>query len=129
MADMITAWACMTGIIRAGFTVFLLSPRNSPSAIAHLLKATKCRMLVHSTDKFVEDALSETLLLLRESGEANLSLCHLPSYSDTYGRRDHVQPLPLLENVELDDIVLISHTSGMRSISYNNSIQYLQHTY
>lgn len=86
-------------------------------------------MLVHSADKFVEDTLSESLLLLRESGETNLSLCHLPSYSDTYGRRDSVQPLPLLENVKLDDIVLISHTSGMRPISYYNSIQYIQHTY
>lgn len=109
---MITAWASFTGVIRAGFPVFLLSPRNSPPALAHLLKSTKCQMLVHSTDKFIEEVLGETLKLLRDSGEAPMSLCQLPGYSETYGRQDNVQPLPRLSNVHADDLAVIIHTSG-----------------
>lgn len=118
---MITAWASVTGIIRAGYTVLLLSPRNSPPALAHLLKSTKCRMLVHSTDKFIEEVLAETLELLRESGEAPMSLCHLPGYSETYGRQDHVQPLPRLSNVHSNDLAVILHTSGLLCNTSNDS--------
>lgn len=112
---MITAWACVTGIIRAGFTVMLLSPRNAPPALAHLLKSTGCRALVHSADKFVEGALKETLALLRKSGDAPMTLIKLPEYSETYGRKGNVQPLSQNLNVHLDDIALISHTSGTSS--------------
>lgn len=111
---MITAWASITGAIRAGFTVLLLSPRNSPPALAHLLKSTKCRMIVHSTDKLVENALAATLALLRESGETSISLCHLPTYSDIYGQQSRARLLPRPDDVRSDDIALIFHTSGMQ---------------
>src|SRR6202034_3963513 len=38
--DTITYFFFMVGILRAGFTVFPISPRNNPPAIAHLLKKT-----------------------------------------------------------------------------------------
>lgn len=109
---MITAWASVTGIIRAGFIVLLLSPRNSPPALAQLLKSTRCQMLVHSTDKLVEKTLAETLALLRKSEEAPMSLCRLPSYDETYRRRHPVHPLPQDLSAHPDDVVLITHTSG-----------------
>lgn len=112
---MVTAWASVTGIIRAGFTVLLLSPRNAPPALAHLLKSTGCRALVHSTDQFVEGTLKETLALLRESGDAPITLLKLPEYSETYGRKGNVQSLSQDLNVHLDDIAIISHTSGTNS--------------
>lgn len=110
--DMITAWASVTGIIRAGFIVLLLSPRNSPPALAQLLKSTKCQMLVHSTDKFVQKVLAETLALLQNSEKTSMSLCRLPSHEETYGRRHPVHPLPQDLSAHPDDIVLITHTSG-----------------
>lgn len=115
---MSTAWASITGIIRAGFTVLLLSPRNSPPALAHLLISTKCRMLVHSTDKHVKNVLKETLKLLRDSGQQPMNLCQLPGYFEIYGRQEHAQPLPRIDDVHSssDDIALICHTSGVKLI-------------
>lgn len=118
---MVTAWASVTGVIRAGFTVLLLSPRNSPLALAHLLKSTKCGMIVHSTDSFVEDVLAETLGLLRESGEASTALCQLPKYSEIYGQQDVVQPVPRYQAVHSDDIAIISHTSGLWHNTFESS--------
>lgn len=109
---MITAWASVTGIIRAGFPVLLLSPRNSPPALADLLKATNCRMVVHSTDVFVKQTVAETCALLRESGGIPLSFCQLPGYSETHGRKDYLEPLPHRSSIHSDEIALISHTSG-----------------
>lgn len=109
---MITAWASVAGVIRAGFPVILLSPRNSPPALADLLKSTNCRMLVHSTDIFVKQTVAKTCALLRESGGTSLSFCELPRYSETYGRKDYLEPLPRRLSIHSDDIALISHTSG-----------------
>ena len=111
--DIITAYATMTGIIRAGMTALLLSPRNSTSALAHLMATTKCRMIVHSTDKFITDTLSETLSLVREAGGSDIPLFHLPSYGDTYGKiSEDIELLDRPSWVNSDTVAFIGHTSG-----------------
>ena len=67
-------------------------------------------MIVHSTDKFITDTLSETI---REAGGSDIPLFHLPSYDDTYGKIS--EDIELLDGpswVNPDTIAFIGHTSG-----------------
>ncbi|KII90646.1 hypothetical protein PLICRDRAFT_52360 [Plicaturopsis crispa FD-325 SS-3] len=51
-ADALLYQTVVMGIMRAGLTPFPVNPRNSPEAIAHLLKSTSCHRVVGTPTSF-----------------------------------------------------------------------------
>ncbi|KAI0314888.1 hypothetical protein OF83DRAFT_1165029 [Amylostereum chailletii] len=93
--DSITYLTTVVGILRAGFAAFLVSPRNSPEAIAHLLKDSGvCHLLIEGTP-IVEQTAEEALQLL-SADTTRIPCSRMPVFESLYAKE-----------------VLILHSSGM----------------
>ncbi|EIN04867.1 acetyl-CoA synthetase-like protein [Punctularia strigosozonata HHB-11173 SS5] len=108
-ADMITYFTCCLGIMRAGCTVFPISPRNSPLALAHLLSTAGVdHVLLGFESAFSQLATAATSLMPPDSVP---STSIIPNFEDLYLSSDPCDPLPD-PNVGPDDPVYILHSSG-----------------
>ncbi|PBK87982.1 acetyl-CoA synthetase-like protein [Armillaria gallica] len=92
-ADGITFLTVIAGIIRAGYTAFPISTRNSPAAVAYLLKSTGCKNLFE--------------LARMQNG---INTIPMPTFEDLYLKNDseplsHVRP-------DWEQLALIVHSSG-----------------
>ncbi|KAF8196144.1 hypothetical protein BJ912DRAFT_1083107, partial [Pholiota molesta] len=58
--DSITYYALVVGIMRAGFTVFPISTRNSTDGVAHLLAKTSSKLFFASADAAVARLAEES---------------------------------------------------------------------
>ena len=103
--------------MRAGFTPFFISPKNSPIAIAHLLKVTHCSVVYVSKDEATQTFWHDTVAKY-SSTEGAVPLHEFPlcDYEDLWvGKPDEkfeMKPFP----VEwIDRFALICHSSGMFS--------------
>ncbi len=74
----------MIGIVRAGHVGFPISPRNSPAAIAYLLKTANVKHLIVGQEKNFQ-----TL--------AEISLTHLQ------GNKPQIHPMPRFEELYMPD--------------------------
>ncbi|KAG7451555.1 acetyl-CoA synthetase-like protein [Guyanagaster necrorhizus] len=99
-ADSITFLTVVSGIIRAGYTAFPISTRNSPAAIAHLLGSTRCKYLFVNADS----AMQEIAHL-----QDGIKLIPMPTFEDLYLKNDS-EPLPYVPDWK--QIALIIHSSG-----------------
>ncbi|EIN09204.1 acetyl-CoA synthetase-like protein [Punctularia strigosozonata HHB-11173 SS5] len=107
--DMITYFACCLGIMRAGCTVFPISPRNSAPALAHLLSSARVdHVLLGSESVFSQLATAATSLMPQDSVP---STSLIPKFEDLYLSSDPCEPLPD-PDVGPDDPVYILHSSG-----------------
>lgn len=101
----------MTGIERANCTVFPISPRNSPAAIAHLLKMTSTtHVLVGSEPALAE--LAAASLTLMEEGVFRPQTSLMPSFQDIYKASDGPFELLPLVKPSIESIGIIMHSSG-----------------
>lgn len=122
-ADTLTYFTVMIGISRMGYTVFPISPRNSPSTISHLIKKTNIsHILVGTGDSFSElmTAIGKDLSTV---GYTAPSVSNIPcfdglylSYTDT-----PFEPLPPVK-FDMCAPALILHSSGEFSIHATMSI-------
>ncbi|KAI9459309.1 acetyl-CoA synthetase-like protein [Russula earlei] len=112
--DTVTYFATQVGIMRAGLTVFPISPRNSPEAIAHLLKKTGTSHLLVGGEPMLQKLASASLDLLRTEGHPELPFSDMPHFEDIYplGGSDctfeHYPPV----GFDLNAPALILHSSG-----------------
>ncbi|KAG7441935.1 acetyl-CoA synthetase-like protein [Guyanagaster necrorhizus] len=100
-ADSITFLTVVSGIIRAGYTAFPISTRNSPAAITHLLASTACKHLFISADPAMQE-------IARMQGGINL--IPMPTFEDLYLNNDS-EPLPHVRP-DWEQAALILHSSG-----------------
>lgn len=128
LTDTPTFWAVMTGIMRAGHTVFLISPRNSPAALAHLLLATGTSVFFASGDPSMQELAKGALAILKQKqseGEPKLNginlddmMLRLPSFDEFYDlspepRQDFEVPPPFdTSEAMLYRRCMIAHSSG-----------------
>ncbi|KAG7441925.1 acetyl-CoA synthetase-like protein [Guyanagaster necrorhizus] len=100
-ADSITFLTVVCGIIRAGYTAFPISTRNSPAGVAHLLASTGYEYLFVSADSAMQE------IARMQDG---INLIPMPTFEDLYLNNDS-EPLPHVRP-DLEQLALIIHSSG-----------------
>ncbi|OBZ79958.1 L-aminoadipate-semialdehyde dehydrogenase large subunit [Grifola frondosa] len=111
-ADTITYLTNIVGIIRAGYIVFLISPRNSPTAIAHLLSKVHVTHILGGPEDSLQDLLHASLQLIPDDpNRATPTLSLIPQFEELYLKDATFEPLPF-ERPQLSDRAVILHSSG-----------------
>lgn len=106
------------GILRAGFSVFPISPRNSPEAIAHLLKKTGSRYLLVGGEPMFQKQAATALGILREEGHPEIPSSDMLHFEDLYPHNDldtEFENYPAVK-FDLDAPSLILHSSGQHIV-------------
>ncbi|KDQ07647.1 hypothetical protein BOTBODRAFT_180516 [Botryobasidium botryosum FD-172 SS1] len=113
-ADAPTYFAMAHGIGRAGYTAFLLSVRNSPAGMAHLLFETNTTHLFIGNDRANRElARAAQDTLLESHPKYHLETLEFPVFGDLYKNDDaHFEALPAMQTPDLDSITMILHSSG-----------------
>ncbi|KIK57192.1 hypothetical protein GYMLUDRAFT_247153 [Collybiopsis luxurians FD-317 M1] len=118
--DTITYFALVEGIMRAGYTAFPISTRNSDVAVAHLLKSTDSKFLFVSPDVAMQDLASRALSRLAYqdglvNGEAGkqIDIFPTPVFEDLF-QKTALNPEPS-EVTDMESIAIILHSSGSTS--------------
>lgn len=104
----------LAGALMLGYTVFPISPRNSPAAVAALLLKTKAADLFLSSEPALQ-TLAE-LSLTQLDAEVKVRLHAMPSFDKLYGEEfmnglSSLDGIPLA-SVDLDSPAMIFHSSG-----------------
>lgn len=119
LIDVITYYTTIMGILRAGYVCFPISPRNSPTAVAHLLSKTSAAHIIVGREKTYQDLVSAALVSLKEdfaesSGAAGIPFSSMPLFEDLYlsdWQSNPTVPPPYGEPT-LEDICMVVHSSG-----------------
>ncbi|TCD63425.1 putative NRPS-like protein biosynthetic cluster [Steccherinum ochraceum] len=111
-SDTVTYFCTIIGIMRAGFTVFAMSPRNSAEAVAHLLSKTDSQFMLVSSEPSMVSLAEAALKIMRTSGKAP-PMGRMPEYDNLYSAAMNVNfmPYPNVKH-DVDSIALILHSSG-----------------
>lgn len=112
--------------MRAGFAVFPISPRNSPEAIAHLLKKSAARHLMVGGEPMLQELAASSLELLRADGHPEIPVSNMPQFEDLYPRNCTHADFDYYPTVKFDlhAPALILHSSGKHMI-YPSGIKVL----
>lgn len=117
LADAISSFAIIIGVMRAGYTPFLLSPRNSAAATAHLLADTQAEHILLGRDQPLQDLAAEALQILQ--GDPKYSdLPKLPTtslvplFEDIYRPVDEASELLPPAKPDPRSVAVIVHSSG-----------------
>ncbi|KAA1471161.1 acetyl-CoA synthetase-like protein [Dentipellis sp. KUC8613] len=113
-ADTVTYVSLFLGIMRLGFVPFLISVRNSPAAIAHLVKSEGVQDIIVSSDTSMHHLYHEATQLLAQDG-TTVRMLPMVTFEDLYGPREEqaqqASDFPL-RKLQLDEVALIMHSSG-----------------
>ena len=94
----------------AGLTAFPISVRNSPAAVAHLVREKGVHGLIVSSDAAMQELAHQAKTQLAKEGY-ELALAQMPQFSDFFNDDkppDHVQ----MATIRPDGTGLIIHSSG-----------------
>ncbi|KAG9217913.1 hypothetical protein CCMSSC00406_0005283 [Pleurotus cornucopiae] len=113
-SDTITYFTTVVGMLRAEIIVFPVSPRNSPPAVAHLLRRTQPTNVLVSVETPIKELVNEALELLRSENEKKIPVvAPMPVFEQLY-TDEPFQPLPPRTR-DLDSTRIIVHSSGSTS--------------
>ncbi|KAM5532280.1 hypothetical protein V8D89_014038 [Ganoderma adspersum] len=111
-ADTVTYTITQLGILRAGYTMFLISPRNVPAAVADLFRKTGCRHLLLTSDTPIQNlaraALEEVDGVTVHEMLAFETL--IPMDAPVKPDEDSVEDLPT--DYDKNSLAMILHSSG-----------------
>lgn len=110
VADTISYFTLMTGIMHLGFTPFPISTRNSAVGVAHLMGKTGILQLFVSPDPAMQRLAQQAIEILAKEG-TDVEILNLPQFEDIYNDNNDfqdVEPGP----IGPDTTVLILHSSG-----------------
>ncbi|CAL1699315.1 unnamed protein product [Somion occarium] len=111
--DTITYFTLMEGIIRAGYTVFPISPRNSAVAVAHLLTKTSAERVFVGPEVGLQDLAAASLKIMSQAGTACPILDTVPPFESFYPKISEADFEPLTPfKPNWDDPAVIMHSSG-----------------
>ncbi|THH19547.1 hypothetical protein EW146_g1644 [Bondarzewia mesenterica] len=116
--DTITYVTTEIGIIRAGFAVFPISPRNSPEAVAHLLRKTGTKLLLVSGEPVLQSLAAAVQEILNQDEERlDVIVSGMPLFEDIYPDEIFNGNFELYPTVryDLNAPALIIHSSGSTS--------------
>lgn len=95
-------------MLRAEITVFVISPRNSSPAVAHLLSRVRPSHILVSTEAPIRDLARSAVLELNQSAP---TICSMPTYEDIYIPGSSFLPLPPRRH-DFSATRVIVHSSG-----------------
>ncbi|PBK62268.1 NRPS-like enzyme [Armillaria solidipes] len=109
-ADSITYFTVLVGLMRLGKIPFPISPRNSVTAIIHLMKSTNSKYLVVSGDATLQK-LADVVCRERVADERIVTIS-MPRFADLYSSEPHsYQPLAPVRP-EWSQTAVVLHSSG-----------------
>ncbi|KAI0332192.1 acetyl-CoA synthetase-like protein [Cubamyces sp. BRFM 1775] len=114
-ADTITYFCTVIGVMRAGYTVFLISTRNGPAGVADMLQRTDASQMLISPDTAVRNVAHDTLGHL-PAGQ--LTLQAMPTFEDLFPKdaesvnKAFESEVKLPETYDPNAYALILHSSG-----------------
>jgi acyl-CoA synthetase (AMP-forming)/AMP-acid ligase II len=115
-SDTITYFTMIMAIMRAGYIVFPISPRNSPSAVAHLIKSVGVQYVLVGNDTSMLDLADESLRALKADYDEQAiepQLIPIPHFGDLFvDTGDDFKTLPSIRK-EPNDIIIYLHSSGI----------------
>ncbi|KIY43206.1 acetyl-CoA synthetase-like protein [Fistulina hepatica ATCC 64428] len=120
MSDSITFFTTVLGMMRAGFVVYLISPRNSPVAIAYLLSVKQARHFLLSSEPHIQQLGRDAVEELKNGKGMEVGMFPMPRFEDLYHCAPAAVPPegpsafdPLPGRVDRpDDVMIIVHSSG-----------------
>lgn len=114
--DTITYYTMIMAVIRSGYAVISISPRNSPAAIAHLIKSGGIRCILVGREQSMWDLTNASLYALKTDYGAQIAepqLIPMPYFEDLFrDTGDSFETLPSVPEGP-DDIVMYIHSSGI----------------
>ncbi|EMD35494.1 hypothetical protein CERSUDRAFT_157295 [Gelatoporia subvermispora B] len=108
--DSITFLTYLVGVMYSGLTPFPLSTRNSPAAVAHLVRSTGIHLLVVSLDPAMQRLAQQVQEILSADGHP-LQFASMPKFDELYNDSEEGLDAQMGE-LGLDNIMLILHSSG-----------------
>lgn len=108
----------LLGVQRAGFTPFAVSPRNSATAVAHLLTKTQADVVLVGPEPAMQDLAAAAFEIMRSADTPLPHQALLPLFHEIY--LDVAMPFEPLPPTKwsLDDPGIILHSSGGFSVSH-----------
>ncbi|PIL37207.1 hypothetical protein GSI_00900 [Ganoderma sinense ZZ0214-1] len=111
-ADTVTYTITQLGILRAGYTMLLISPRNVPAAVADMLRKTGCRHLLLTSDTPIQSLARAAL-----EEVDGVTLHEMPAFDTLIPlnvpvkpEEDSVEDLPT--TFDKNSLAMILHSSG-----------------
>lgn len=120
--DSITFTAVLMGIMRANCVPFPISPRNSPAAVAHLLKETGAMHLVVGAESSMHELAAASLALFTG---VHPRVSDMPTHEELYCVAEDNSIFLPLSRPAMSDSAVILHSSG--STSFPKPIYWTQH--
>ncbi|KAH9917020.1 uncharacterized protein B0H18DRAFT_1036256 [Fomitopsis serialis] len=115
-SDSIPYATTIMGIMRAGYTPFPLSTRNSPAAVVHLLEKTNVKHVIVGLDEAMQELVADAFEILKSQyNSTNIpETSPMPVFSDLYGAgpADISADDVLYEHPGLDERAFLLHSSG-----------------
>ncbi|TCD63228.1 putative NRPS-like protein biosynthetic cluster [Steccherinum ochraceum] len=126
--DYITYLFVLMGMLRLGHSVFIVSPRNSPAAVAHLLAEVGVTYLIVGPE---EGNRTSSKLALKELADKGLnvpgvSVMPTPDEVFNLSAASNFTLLPPME-IKLSDPAILLHTSG--STSFPKPVPFNHHRF
>ncbi|KAI0050801.1 acetyl-CoA synthetase-like protein [Auriscalpium vulgare] len=113
--DSISYFTAIYGILSLGFVPFPISPRNSPAAVAHLIRSSHIIQLFVSNDSAMQTIATEALDILKQEG-TYVELLPMILYTDVAsGRSDGMDTSPYARPLKLENDMCLLHSSGSSS--------------
>ncbi|KAJ7039843.1 hypothetical protein C8F04DRAFT_280833 [Mycena alexandri] len=107
--------ALVFGALRAGYTVFPLSTRNSDVATAHLIAESGIRYLLVSSDGHMQEIARKATALLK-ARSLHVDITPIPTYEEIFTTQGaDLDALPPAPPIDDERIILIAHSSGSTS--------------
>lgn len=110
--DTVTYTITQLGILRAGYTMFLISPRNVPAAVADMFRKTGCRHLLLTSDTPIQSLARAAL-----EEVDGVTVYDMPSFetlipvdAPVKPEEDSVEDLPT--DYDKNSLAMILHSSG-----------------
>ncbi|KAJ8490029.1 hypothetical protein ONZ45_g13352 [Pleurotus djamor] len=129
--DQLSYFALVAGVMRAGYTVFPISPRNSDQGAANMMEKMGVTYLFVSGDQAMQKLAKSAC----EQLSHDVNIIPAPSFEYLYRRDINVAPRPPSQatpfpEASLDDVAIVLHSSGSTSfpkpipLSHRNLLQW-----
>ncbi|KAF8315479.1 acetyl-CoA synthetase-like protein [Cantharellus anzutake] len=109
--DSISYFTLFHGIMRAGYIPFALSPRNSPSSVAHLLTKTNATHVFVSGDPNMQALWAASEKVLHGGGQLVCKAVMTPFYDMLYEDKPDGRTIPA-PGADLNSTGMLLHSSG-----------------
>ncbi|KIK57260.1 hypothetical protein GYMLUDRAFT_766757 [Collybiopsis luxurians FD-317 M1] len=122
IADTISYYTFILGVMHLGFTPFPISTRNSPVAVAHLLRKTHTVQLYVSDDPAMQKLANDAVALVEnpkdDSPAMRIDILEMVYFNQLYLKQDDPEsdPAKLQGKMSQDNITLILHSSGSTAL-------------